>query len=530
MAEGKGDSKQEVDISACPIYSVVVYPDRAEVTRDVTVHLNVGTGEVVLNNLSKSLDKDSVRVDGIGPASITEVSYQELAISEEEDTKVSNSEKEIELKDKIRQTEESIRDVEQKRERMKAQESMIAEYAEKLISAGKDAKARDLLGADTIEGLFSFLGTYEKKSIDLKSANYELEYERDELMKRLAQLKNELAGIKPVTQKPNTPLKKQVIGILLSVREKSDVRLLVSYVVFNASWKPRYDLRVASALKTMQVTYFGMVQQNTGEDWNNVRLSLSTAAPSIGGSPPELDTCKLTLTNYEPSAPALQGTQASGQTEGLSSSVFAVEVPATIPADNSGHKVCISVVDLIPRFEYDTVPKLAQHAFLRAIVTNKCTYPFLAGPANVFLDQSFVTESNLKTVFPSEEFSCSLGADPSVKVLYKPVRRYREESGILFSKNVVHTYTQVTDITNTRSDNTIITFLDQVPRSHDEKLKVTLLEPNIPKQKSGAQAPNPKLNAQNNVEWRLELAPQETKAITIKYTVEYPANKEVEGL
>lgn len=73
-----------------------------------------------------------------------------MAISEEEDTKVSNSEKEIELKDKIRQTEESIRDVEQKRERMKAQESMIAEYAEKLISAGKDAKARDLLGADTI--------------------------------------------------------------------------------------------------------------------------------------------------------------------------------------------------------------------------------------------------------------------------------------------------------------------------------------------------------------------------------------------
>ena len=66
----------------------------------------------------------------------------------------------------------------------------------------------------------------------------------------------------------------------------------------------------------------------------------------------------------------------------------------------------------------------------------------------------------------------SVGADPSVKVLYKPVRRYREESGILFSKNVVHTYTQVTDITNTRSDNTIITFLDQVPRSHDEKLKV----------------------------------------------------------
>ena len=78
------------------------------------------------------------------------MSYQELAVSEEEDTKISNSEKEVELKDKIKQAEESIRDVEQKKERTKAQESMIAEYAEKLISAGKDAKAKDLLAADTI--------------------------------------------------------------------------------------------------------------------------------------------------------------------------------------------------------------------------------------------------------------------------------------------------------------------------------------------------------------------------------------------
>jgi hypothetical protein len=46
------------------------------VTRLVKVELGAGDKEVVLKNLSKSLDKDSVRVDGIGPASITEVSFQ----------------------------------------------------------------------------------------------------------------------------------------------------------------------------------------------------------------------------------------------------------------------------------------------------------------------------------------------------------------------------------------------------------------------------------------------------------------------
>ncbi len=60
--------------------------------------------------------------------------------------------------------------------------------------------------------------------------------------------------------------------------------------------------------------------------------------------------------------------------------------------------------------------------------------------------------------------------------------------------------------------------------------QVTLVEPVIAKQKQGAPAPNPKLNSQNNVEWRLELSPGESRSVTIYYTVEFPVNKEVEGL
>ena len=58
-----------------------------------------------------------------------------------------------------------------------------------------------------------------------------------------------------------------------------------------------------------------------------------------------------------------------------------------------------------------------------------------------------------------------------MKVVYKPLKRFREESGLI-SKNVTYTYQQVTEITNTRSEMAIVTFTDQVPRSEDEKLKV----------------------------------------------------------
>lgn len=73
--------------------------------------------------------------------------------------------------------------------------------------------------------------------------------------------------MEPTLGKLPEVLKQQVIGILLTVKESAEVQLLVSYVVTNASWTPKYDLRVSSAERTMEVSYFGMVQQNTGEDW-----------------------------------------------------------------------------------------------------------------------------------------------------------------------------------------------------------------------------------------------------------------------
>ena len=61
-------------------------------------------------------------------------------------------------------------------------------------------------------------------------------------------------------------------------------------------------------------------------------------------------------------------------------------------------------------------------------------------------------------------------------------------------------------------------------------LQVTLLEPVIAKTKQGQLPPNPNLTSQNHVTWSLELNPEETRSVNIRYTVEYPRNKQIEGL
>ncbi|KAL6738427.1 hypothetical protein Aduo_011974 [Ancylostoma duodenale] len=77
-----------------PTKSVVVYSDRAEVKRVVKASLAKGTNEIIIQNVSAVIERQSVRVDGRG-ALIQEVQYQEMPIdTEHEDEKIRSLERE----------------------------------------------------------------------------------------------------------------------------------------------------------------------------------------------------------------------------------------------------------------------------------------------------------------------------------------------------------------------------------------------------------------------------------------------------
>ncbi len=52
----------EVSVVDCAIDSVVVYRDRAEVRRAVVVSLVTGDNEVLVSDLAKTIDKNSIRL------------------------------------------------------------------------------------------------------------------------------------------------------------------------------------------------------------------------------------------------------------------------------------------------------------------------------------------------------------------------------------------------------------------------------------------------------------------------------------
>eukprot|EP00116_Pleurobrachia_bachei_P005337 sb/3465599/ len=114
----------------------------------------------------------------------------------------------------------------------------------------------------------------------LESSLYQLiKEERMELDKKLKNIVEEINSTDPTKD----GIVSREVEILIEAYDQEDIKLFVSYVVSDAGWVPKYDLRVHSRDKNLKVLYFGLVTQSTGEDWVDAKISLSTASPSTGG-------------------------------------------------------------------------------------------------------------------------------------------------------------------------------------------------------------------------------------------------------
>lgn len=126
---------------------------------------------------------------------------------------------------------------------------------------------------------------------------------------------------------------------------------------------------------------------------------------------------------------------------GLTSS-FKILDKASILSDGQNHKVDIAVIELRPEFFYEICPRKNKNAYIKAKAKNPWNYELLSGPANIYLNNSFVSKTELKAYAPGDEFVCSLGVDESIKVDYKPGKIYTYQTGLI-NKTLTSTYVQV---------------------------------------------------------------------------------------
>ncbi len=248
------------------VVRATVFKDRALVTRSAKAPIPAGISYVVFPDLTPEFENSSVTV------SIHNKDIQIIDVNTQR-----KFTRDIH-KENVRKIQEELTALNRQR---KAYTDQIAifnskkDFIESLKAESvKYANMKILLNTASVKKWQSLLGFIDTNLNHIYSGIREQNRRRDALDKKIRVLKKRLKQFSGIKSKD---YKEITVTLKAAYAAKTDID--VSYLVHNAGWYPMYDARIAPDAKEMNLAYFGMVQQGTGEDWKNINLKLSTVDP-----------------------------------------------------------------------------------------------------------------------------------------------------------------------------------------------------------------------------------------------------------
>ncbi len=536
------DTIKTLDTRIC---EVTVYTDRALVTRRGTVALAGNERELAIASVPATLETESVRATGSGTVAVRLLGVRTETVFSSEPV----GDRTAELTQQIQELQTQKRAINDKITARKIQLKFVEGLSEKSVGFFSSSIAKQQVGLNETGELLNFLGINYLKYV---SAIAQHERQQQELDNQIEALRQQLWQVQ-------TPHSQQSFNIIVSVEPSGtgNFELEVSYVVMRARWTPLYDLRVNTTTNQINLNYLAEVNQNTGEDWTGVALTLSTAKPGMGTLPPKLQPWFIDIVHpksaqtpefmrtrsRQPAEPetALDYTNSefdeSGPPAGATPQFIAAQTAIAqvskeggtvsfqvggntkIPSDGTPHKVTIFNENYPFKPEYIAVPRLVSFAYLQAVVVNPLTgATLLPGKANIFRDNTFVGTVELENVSPGQEYKVNLGIDERLKIERELVERQVDKKLIGQQRRMSYAYRL--NVTNLQQVQVHLTLKEQLPVSRNEQIKVrsTLTNPKIVAGEMGL------------LEWIMSLPPQAKQELYYQFVVEHPPDLAVTGL
>ncbi|AMD50339.1 hypothetical protein F783_017435 [Bordetella holmesii F627] len=504
------------------IDAVTVYQDRAVVARHASVDLPAGEHELVFDKLPATLQDNSVQIaaKSKGQATLLDVRTGSALTAENSN-------------ERLRAVDEQVRQLQARLAGLEDEAAVLDNQREwvMLVQRGAAEPARDgsRLSLEQLNGIQA--ASAQTLSGALAGLR-RVAAEREQLGRELAVLQDSQQQLRGDLGRRN-----KAVTLRLKLAQAGKVDLGLSYAVPGARWTPAYDVRLGKQDGHVELTYFGVVQQNTGEDWSKVRLTLSTARPALGGAaptqhpwildqavaPPPAPVAALSYERSHSARPASEAddaaelAQAKVHNEQTSAS-FAIDSPATLPSGSATQRVAITTASLPAQLQYEAVPALRETAYLTARVSNATDYPLLAGSLNSFLGDAFLATSKIPTVMPAEQVDLALGADEGIAIKRTLLERKTENTG--FSGNGRRqTYEYRFTIKNNKSSDAQVVFSDRLPVSRHEKIVVKLIG-----------ASDAHKGEDGKLTWNWTLHPGQSRDAVLKFSIDYPGDMAVSGL
>lgn len=313
--------------------------------------------------------------------------------------------------------------------------------------------------------------------------------------------------------------------------DNQNINLSIKYLCYDAGWSPFYDIRALDNSDNISFVLKANVWQNTGIDFNNIELTLSTGRPNNSSVKPELYDWRLSLSDNQSrmvkfSAPSIladaetiSNSASKAMVSGMSSFVETSENMNKIEylitksfniSTGSGKKIVeIQNRSAKANYRYVTVPKLDNKAYLMASINEWDKLLLTNAEANVFINGAFISKTMINPSIIEDSLELSLGDDESIKIERKLVNDQNSTKSIGSTKKINQKYE--ISVRNTKSKPIKIDILDQVPLSGDKNIEIeySAAEANID-QVSG------------KLTWSYIIKPEETKKMSYQFEIKYP--------
>ena len=256
------------------INEVTVFMNGAQVERlSDQVDIPQGVSLLVFSGLSASIETQSLQAKGDGNFTILSVARQNNFLIE----KKKSAQKE-ELYEKSTSISDKMTNVRNEIAVYKAEEEMLM-------------KNQTVMGPNVNYDLVKLRAALDFQRVRLSDTKAKL----TSLEKSLQQLQQEFTKINQQVAEVDGKAIGNSNDVVVKVSAKAATKgkFSLSYLVKNASWYPTYDIRAKDVVSPIQLIYKANVSQNTGEEWKNVKLILSSGNPSNNNEKPNLTPYRL---------------------------------------------------------------------------------------------------------------------------------------------------------------------------------------------------------------------------------------------
>ncbi|MEV6313503.1 DUF4139 domain-containing protein [Streptomyces sp. NPDC051840] len=312
--------------------------------------------------------------------------------------------------------------------------------------------------------------------------------------------------------------------------------LLLSHLVPCALWRPAY--RAALGDGSLSLETDAMVWQRTGEDWNGVRLTLSTARSALAGDPPRLREDRLTLVDRSPEerrsvqvelreeeVGAIRGaspTGLPGVDDGGEAQVLRAPSGVSVRSDGRAHRVPLSAFTTTERSEYACSPELSPLITQVARFDNRSGHALLAGPVDLVRGSGSAGRGRLDFTAPGAGVELAFGSCDDHRVA-RHIEEKRDTTGITQRTVITRTVTLYLSRFSAPGEqgDRVIALRERLPVSEVSAVEVSL--------RKEACSPRPEsVDAEGIVRWEISLPPGGRRTVTLVYDIS--AGGKVTGL